>query len=151
MNRDVNKLKKIFRNCGLNCGSQTKGKAIDELYTLSESGQLGSGGGSSYRNKVTFKGIVGTSYYQTTINFSELFNSEVSFPLSLYGGWQLTEIIGEVSPDESGNYFLPTQDYKVKVNLEKINVILKYYEIELHDASSGMQDNKEFEIVIEWN
>lgn len=150
MNRDVNKLKKIFRNCGLNCGSETKGKAIDELYALSESGQLGSGGGSSYKNKVTFKGIVGTGYYQTTINFSELFNSEVSFPLSLYGGWQITEVIGNMSPNENGNYF-PLQDYKVKINLEKIDVILKDYEIELHDASSGMYDNKEFEIVIEWN
>lgn len=43
MNRDVNKLKKIFKNCGINCSSDTKGKAIDELYALSESGQLGSG------------------------------------------------------------------------------------------------------------
>lgn len=150
MNRDVNKLKKIFRNCGLNCGSETKGKAIDELYALSESGQLGSGGGSSYRNKVTFKGIVGTSYYQTTINFSELFNSEVSFPLSLYGGWQLTEIIGEVSPDENGNYF-PLQDYKIKINLGEIDVLCKNSGLDLNDRSSGMYDNKEFEIVIEWN
>jgi hypothetical protein len=48
----VNKLKKIFKNCGINCCSDTKGKAIDELYALSESGQLGSGGGSAKPVKI---------------------------------------------------------------------------------------------------
>lgn len=47
MNRNINKLKKIFNCCGKSCVKDTNGEAIDDLLELAENGQLGSGGGSA--------------------------------------------------------------------------------------------------------
>lgn len=45
--RHIEKLKKIFSCCGKTCVKNTNGKALDELLTLAENGELGGGGGSS--------------------------------------------------------------------------------------------------------
>lgn len=43
MNRNINKLKKIYQSCGINCTKSTNGQIIDDLCALAENGQLGSG------------------------------------------------------------------------------------------------------------
>lgn len=40
MNRNINKLKKIFESCGKNCDSDTNGEALDHLLELAENGEL---------------------------------------------------------------------------------------------------------------
>lgn len=41
--RHIEKLKKIFSCCGKTCVKNTNGKALDELLTLAENGELGGG------------------------------------------------------------------------------------------------------------
>lgn len=43
MSRHIEKLKKIFTCCGKTCSADTNGKALDELVTLAENGELGGG------------------------------------------------------------------------------------------------------------
>lgn len=47
MNRNINKLKKIYQSCGISCTKDTNGQIIDDLCNLAEKGELGSGGGSA--------------------------------------------------------------------------------------------------------
>lgn len=44
--RHIEKFKKIFACCGKECTANTNGQALDQLVTLAENGELGSGGGS---------------------------------------------------------------------------------------------------------
>jgi hypothetical protein len=63
MNRNINKLKKIFSCCGKKCSASTNGEALDELVRMAENGELGGGSSGDYSG-VTYNYTLGEQNYE---------------------------------------------------------------------------------------
>ena len=99
--RTIEKLKKIFTCCGKQCNADTNGKIIDNLLTVAENGELGSGGGSSEDETPEIKKVYTGRGFVTAIRFKK--NAEV-FITHVEGddtsNFNLNENVG----DEKGLY-----------------------------------------------
>lgn len=141
--RHIEKLKKIFTCCGKECSADTNGKALDELLTLAENGELG-GGGSDNVLKINL--TVGSDYYSTDFAPQDL----SVLGKSLYGGWIIDSIEGIVSDftEYVESAFRFKSDLKIECNSDFISIRNDLYAINISHDASETHDGEQIELII---